>query len=380
MNNIKKIALLALLLLSALPSFAGSKPKPSDFRKGISSHQDWIERFKENHDYRIFKMLACRGGATIDNAKAKEMSNWLKEHPERFEYTLKQWRIISDPIAREATAIEEWRVQYGNEALIFPPRGKMRDKARYLTLATKTDRRHAERIAYYMERVHKLYQSKFKTKERIEGKFIIKLFPNYSDYRATKGPSFAFAYFRGSTRELVGYVPRDKNWPKSYTVDALISTFFHEGFHQFLHYYVPDPPTWIDEGFAEMFETIQVKGSRLIEGKLINNYDLKTIQHHLKSDHYTPLKDLIYYDQRQYYANVKLHYPQGWSLTHFLAKGSPSYRKFFTKVLDNLKNGMDRHEAIDDVFAKVDWQKMEVVWKSYVKKLRPVKTKNKYKF
>jgi hypothetical protein len=359
--------------------FAASKSKKNAFREGIKTHDDWIERFKETHDYRIFKLLANRAGRIADVALSKKVSAQLKQQPDQIDTTFKRWGIILDHQVLEEKAIDDWVKKYGKQALVIPKSKSTRKKMRYLTLSTKGDEYYAKMIAYYMEKVHSLYHDKFKTKEKIEGKFIIKLYPNRKDFASTGGPKFAFAYFRGSTRELVGYVPKDKGWDKKFITDSLIHVFFHEGFHQFLSYYVPDAPTWLDEGFANMFQAIQVRGSKLYEGKLVNYGDLMRMKENVKSGRYTPLKDLIFYTQKQYYNNTELHYPQGWSVVHFLAYGSPTYRKFFMGVITNLKNGMDREEALKDVFAKVNWDKMELAWKSYIKKTKNVKPVNTYK-
>jgi hypothetical protein len=350
-----------------------------EFREGIKTHQDWIDKFKETYDYRIFKMLASRGGALVNVDLAKKMTKFLMDNPGRMDEVFKKWRIVLNHQQIEEDAIYKWRQQYGAKTLILPTSTSSRKKARYLTLATKEDATYAKMITYYMEKIHKLYHNKFKTDEEVEGKFIIKLFPNHSDFASTGGPSFAFAYFRASTRELVGYVPRDKGWTKKFITDTLIHTFFHEGFHQFLSYYVPDPPTWLNEGFAEMFESIQVRGSKLYEGKLINSGDLQRIKGYVKSNSYTPLKNIIFASQKEFYSNVDINYPQGWSLVHFLAFGSPKYRKFFMGVIVNLKNGMDRKEALEDIFSSVNWSKMELAWKSYVLKTKNITGKNSYK-
>jgi hypothetical protein len=349
------------------------------FREGIKTHQDWVDRYKETFDYRIFKLLGSRGGAVVDVDLAKKMSVYLKANPSKMDEILKKWRIVLDHKKIEADAIYKWEKQYGDKAYIYPTSSSARKKARYLTLATKGDATYAKMIAYYMEKIHKLYHEKFKTDEKIEGKFIVKLFPSHRDFSATGAPSFAFAYFRASTRELVGYIPRDKGWSKKNITDALIHTFFHEGFHQFLGYYVPDPPAWINEGFAEMFEAIQVRGSKLYQGKLINSGDLYRMKKYISSNQYTPLKKIIYASQKEYYSNVDVNYPQGWSIVHFFAFGSSKYRKYFMQVIINLKNGMDREEAIDDVFGKINWEKFDLAWKSYIKKVKDVRAKNTYK-
>ena len=134
-------------------------------------------------------------------------------------------------------------------------------------------------------------------------------------------------------------------------------------------YFVPDPPTWVNEGFACLFEGLKLKNGRVIEGKYIHDYYKGRLQQFIRENTVSALGDFLYMTQKQYYAGQYIHYPQGWGIVHFLALGSPDYNKYYKQVLSNLKNGMDREEAVRDVFGKVNMAKLDKAWRAYIMKL-----------
>lgn len=356
-----RILLILLLLLS--PSLLAIQKK-EDLRKGIRSTADWIERYEETRDPRIFYILAARAGRVVDMAKAKEVTEYIAKVPERQEEIFRQWGILVDVEAFNAKAYEEWEGKFGKDA-------KTLKTKYYEVFYTKKDSAMAKVLASYMNKVFVFYRKKFKMDEPIDGRFLVKLYPNHASFLESGAPGFAFAYFSASQRSLVGYAKdfKSKSDEKSYLL-RLIKTFFHEGFHQFLAYYVPNPPAWLNEGLAENFEAVQITKGRVAENRNINNNDLLWLQKFIKEKKTTPLKRLIFMSQKEMYQNTEVHYPMSWGLIHFFAYGSRSYKKYFQDVIAELKNGADRQEALEKVFAKVDWEKFEKAWKSYILKLK----------
>jgi len=174
------------------------------------------------------------------------------------------------------------------------------------------------------------------------------------------GSGFAFAYYSGAKRELVCHLSSTKMFKR------VLTTLAHEGFHQFLGYYVPNPPIWLNEGIAEYFEGMD-PFERLVDSKkTINRYDLDAMKTYIKRGFTVPMKRFIYMTQAEYYSNPNLHYPQGWSVIYFLAYASKSYNKYFQDLVQHLKNGKDREEALDATFGNVDFEKMERVWKAFI--------------
>jgi hypothetical protein len=70
--------------------------------------------------------------------------------------------------------------------------------------------------------------------------------------------------------------------------------------------------------------------------------------------------------QKEYYYNPSLNYAQGWSVIYFLAYASKSYNKYYNNLIQHLKNGKDREEALNLSFENVDFEKFERAWKAYI--------------
>lgn len=352
---------------------AAEKVKAADFRKGITCHQDWIDRLKETMDYRIFKILASRGGAKCTTDKAKKVMDFLKNNPAKFESTLKKWRIIRDLEKLQKKDMEDWKALYGEEVLL-------KKTKHYLFMGTKNNAVILKSITLYLEKIFYFYEKIFKTGEKIEGLFVVKLYPSKNEFRKHNNNSTAFAFFRASDRSLVGYVPEKKGYysNEKNIIDVLVHTFFHEGFHQYLRYFIPNPPIWLNEGFAEMFESITVNKYKLVQGKLIHYYDLLRVKKLIETGSVTPLEKLLYMSQSEFYIQKRIsyNYSQAWSLLHFFAFGSKQYNVYYTNLMTHLRNGMDPKEAMDATFKNVDFQKLQAAWIAYVKKLRARKSIN----
>jgi hypothetical protein len=65
---------------------------------------------------------------------------------------------------------------------------------------------------------------------------------------------------------------------------------------------------------------------------------------------------------------------------HFLVIGSKSYHKYYQLMLKHLKNGLKPEEAMNATFATADMEKMELVWKAYIKKLTAARSKPSFVF
>jgi len=360
-------ALLCLVWSEVLPG------AEDNFREGIKTHTDWYERFDATHDYRIFYVLANRAGKVCDVAKAKEVSAYLKANPEKREAMFKSWGIDLDIETFNDSTLEAWKVRFGEESFDISTQ-------HYRVYATKKDEKIAKVLAMYMDLIFRFYDEKFKMDEKVHGKFMVLLYPDETSFRSTTKSFTTFAYFSASQRSLVGYTKSfsDPGEERDYAI-GLIHTFFHEGFHQFLSYYVPNPPTWLNEGMAEIFEAVIFREKRLYENKNMSSYNLRWLKQYMNEEKTTPLKSLIYMTQEELYTPDKqnMHYAQCWGLIHFLAYGSDKNKKYYQQLILELKNGADRVEAIDRVFAKVDWDLFEKYYHQYILQLKPTKAESK---
>jgi hypothetical protein len=344
-----------------------------DFREGIKTHQDWYERIKNDPDPRILYLLAHRAGRVLSAPKAKEFSDWIKKHPTRLDDALGKLGIHFDSQKHEKESVEKWSKLYGKLA-------SQKKSKHYLYLYTKKDETLIRRLSYYMEKVFSFYEKKFNMDEKISEVFIIKIHANESIFRQqSNGLSNMFAYFSGSERSLVGYSQsfNSKRKTDEYHM-RLIKTFFHEGFHQYLSYYVPDPPIWLNEGMAENFEAMSIRKKKIYENRNLHAGNLDTLKTLIRKKQTTPLKKLVYMSQDEMYANAHINYPQSWGLIHFFAYGSSKYKKYYQDIILNLKNGLSKKESIDTVFKNMNWELCEKTFQNYILKLRVSRSKDSF--
>jgi hypothetical protein len=139
-----------------------------------------------------------------------------------------------------------------------------------------------------------LQQKKFSSSER----FPVAFFAVKSDY-----DRFGDQYLGGQTESSIGmFLPR---------ADMLIihdqgscsetcGVVFHEAFHQFMHRYIPNAPTWLDEGLATYYGY-----ARLTDGGLSfskpprDRWEL--VRRAIAQRKFIPLWDLVSFSQADFY-------------------------------------------------------------------------------
>jgi hypothetical protein len=133
---------------------------------------------------------------------------------------------------------------------------------------------------------------------------------------------------------------------------------FHEGFHQFLHYYLPTSaiPYWFNEGVAEFFGPTEIVGGKprigglqKADGRHVTTFDAAKES----IAQWTPLADLLRMDRAAFMEPSKafMHYAQSWALVHYLTQ-SDAGKKMIVRYYDLLRDGKSRDEAYEAVFAK----------------------------
>jgi hypothetical protein len=190
-------------------------------------------------------------------------------------------------------------------------------------------------------------------------------------------------YFSPSTKTLVinGDARGAKTNKYGFSADT-IDTMLHEGFHQFVHMFVPNIPMWFDEGLAEYFGPSQFLGKRKLKiGVVLRGGDtgFETRYGVIKAaieedDPIAPLslKDFMSEKNTDFGGEgdrVDVNYAQAWSLIHFLlhsksmgSKGKTLIKAFFKAM----RTGKTGQEAFDDTFGKLNLDKLEKAWKQYV--------------
>jgi tetratricopeptide (TPR) repeat protein len=160
-----------------------------------------------------------------------------------------------------------------------------------------------------------------------------------------------------------------------------MDTMFHEGFHQFLDYFVADAPYWFNEGIAEYFgpsEIVPGSGGRKLRigvvvkerGEGMTRYAvIRAALAGKRKERPTPIRELLKLDGEAFMKSADLHYAESWSFVHFLMHGSPAGKGLLLGYFKALRAGKDADAAFDETFGKVDLDALEAEWKKYVEGL-----------
>lgn len=192
---------------------------------------------------------------------------------------------------------------------------------------------------------------------------------------------FAAGYFALETRILA--VDASAAAPEGAVfADDTVDTLFHEGMHQFVHYFVPDMPIWFNEGLAEYFGPSQLVSKTELRIGVVENRRAKPGQPMTRLDTIRaamtgeidekplPLRQLMSLDAKRFVEKDQIHvnYAQSWSFVHYLMstdRGAKIVRTYF-KVL---RDGKGEKVAFKEAFGKEDIEAMEKEWKAYVKRI-----------
>ena len=344
-----------------------------ELTKGIKTHKDWVERFKETLDPRVFMLLTSRVGRPITKEKAAEICASMEHKPDEMQSLMEKWGITRDPKTYNKLKVKEWEEKYAEEALV------MKSK-HYIILGTKVDTIVCTFLKYYQEKIYKYYEKMYPTKEKIDGRFLIYIYPDRNQYLASGAPGFSGAYYNASARKLVGYVDGQHRDKRRWIAETRICNFFHEGFLQYFGYFVPGPPVWLNEGGAMMSESIYVDMKILKEMGHMSHRYCKRIKEAVAAGRHTPLETFLRLDHQAFYANPKLHYPQGWALSHFLRYGPKEYREIPSTIVELLLNGADTKTAVTTAFETIDMSKLEGDFVAYVNAIEPELRRNRFHY
>lgn len=354
----------------------GELPDISVLRRGIRNHQGWVEHYRETKDYRAFFLLASRSGRVIDLHRAQVISAALLKEPEHTDMVLKNWGIDVDFAAHNEAVVKAWEAAHGSDAIVNRTRN-------YIFLGTKNNEEFLGHLVYYQQRIFNFYERRFRVREQAEP-FLVILHPTREAYVQAGGPVWSAAYYSGSQRAMVGFVPGEHSNNAAWQAQTLIKTFFHEGWHQFFNYHVPNPPIWLDEGLAQIAETTVVRRNQISEGEsgamhVTREFVLRA-QGMVNSKRYVPLEQMVNQTIQEFQANPDISYPQSYSFVHFLLHTrNRRYRGIMDKLIDELMNCKGRGEAVRIAFDGIDFKQMEEDWISHVGGMRAFTTPSNFR-
>ena len=144
------------------------------------------------------------------------------------------------------------------------------------------------------------------------------------------------------------------------------ATAFHEYVHLHVKDNIPGAPVWLDEGLAELYESLQFSGSDALIGMPQHGYIYL-----LRQVEMLPLKTLfsIGLDSPHYNEQDKagIFYGESWALVHYLMFGERSRQDQFRKFLQRIANGDDSAKAIEGAYG-ITLDVLEEELRSYIRR------------
>ena len=126
-------------------------------------------------------------------------------------------------------------------------------------------------------------------------------------------------------------------------------TAFHEYVHLHVKDNIPNAPIWLNEGLAELYESLQFSGSDAVIGVPKQGYIWV-----LRQVEMLPLKTLFsigtdspYYNEQD---KATIFYAESWALVHYLMLGDRARQDQFKKFLQRIGNGDDVAKAVESAY------------------------------
>ena len=359
------------------------KKKKSDFWKRRQSKKikevDHLKLALEKKNAHSLWMLISRSGLImLPTSKPYERTNLRSTQDlidlvdARGNY---QWRLKTF-LAEYGIPID-WGVINLNKVESFKKRhpGSIHHETKYYHILSTCDEPTVKELGRKMDIVTKqIYQDLFKFDEKIPYKYILRFYRDGAEYHKNGGPRMATAHYEPGSKELVGYNPSRR---EAQGRDPFYS-LYHEGWHQYFDFYIPNAPRWFDEGFAEVISPLIIKGNKA----KMNTFNVgrsNVLKAYLRGGRIVPLSKLIRLKHHEFYRPnvVGIAYAQAWSFVHFLINfkhPNPSIQKkvraFYKDYFWELHKGTDPVEACDIVFKDVQFNTLEKAWLEAIRRQR----------
>ena len=354
---------------------AVKKKKTSDFWKRRQSKKikevDHLKQALEKKNAHSLWMLISRSGLiTLPTSKPYERTNLRAtqdlidlidargNYPWRLNTFLAEYGIPIDWSAINLNKVESFKKRHS---------GSIHHETKYYHILSTCDEKTVKDLGRKMDIVTKqIYQDLFKFDEKIPYKYILRFYRDSGEYHKSGGPRMAGAHYEPGSKELVGYKHTDR---ESQGRDPFYS-LYHEGWHQYFDFYIPNAPRWFDEGFAEVISPLIIKGSKA----KMNTFNVgrsNVLKAYLRRGRILPLSKLIRLKHHEFYRPdvVGIAYAQAWSFVHFLINfkhpnpgTQKKVRAFYKDYFWELHKGTDPVEACDIVFKDVQFNTLEKAW------------------
>lgn len=298
---------------------------------------------------------------------------WAHTRERKFDKALedvKKWAKL-EPSHEAATDQYTRMLEKESEEGAFD--GFSKTETEHYTLITNESQAVADEMAEQAELIFRLYTSRFPKLDKGADKFPIIYFKNRDDYYAYGAPPNTGGYYSPFVRKLVLFNSGRKE--QNYTV------LYHEGFHQFVHYYIEGAPDWFGEGHGDFFGACRERPEKDRKGRtgfdiLPNRGRLEYIQRCIRNGYIVPLPELMTMTRPQFYdrRSKSRNYAQAWSVVYFIwnypQKGKGKYFPILAKYFKELRGGKSLKEAYERTFGKLDMEKIEEEWMGFTNGLR----------
>jgi hypothetical protein len=332
----------------------------SDVKLILRTSTNIVDRLKAHLRGRDLMLIASRAGRRIPLEEAEKL--------------IRKIRSAADPMAEVDRALTRMHFTPADAAKTVAENvadfekefGVKAHESIYYYVLTNLGPAWEQKIAAYMDGIFQEYQKRLVFKEKITQKFVVKVYATQAEYIAHGAMPKSAAYYNPSKRELVGY--------KQQTDDRLFQSLYHEGMHQFLMFYVPNPPMWFNEGLAKYFQTARpMRGIRSSKAPRYNvsRKDpnmVRYMKYHKRGGQMSSLSHLIEMKRPEFYGpNIGMNYAQAWAFTHFLLEsGNARLKQWWIDYFYALRDGATQTEANKKVFGNVNMQMLERMFEKYV--------------
>ncbi len=276
---------------------------------------------------------------------------------------------------------------------------KVEDTENYIVLYDTPDQPLVRKIVRDLELLRIEYEKLFPSEKPVESVSTVRVCKSRDEYLSYGGPPHSAGYWNWVDEELVFYDAEVQDKSHHVSDANTFIVLYHEAFHQYIHYSTGElpPHSWFNEGHGDFFS-----GATIRDGKLRsigpNPWRLKHIQQAIQSGKYVPLKEIMAFEQPDYYRpdRIGVCYAEGWSLIYFLRKSEivakrPEWAQILPTYFAELKSGYAaelakleekgkgkdkelrakaglevRKAALAKATEGVDIEELEKAWKAYV--------------
>jgi tetratricopeptide (TPR) repeat protein len=243
---------------------------------------------------------------------------------------------------------------------------------------------HAAKTADMLEAFFELFESYMHfDPEELSAPLRVRIFDSKQDYNEyldsvieEQRDSFVFIQYSDPAKsELVGFYEGDD--------DLYRRRLIHHGFVQYLKAFIPNPPLWLQKGFAVYFEGSQYKSSEK-KAEFAHNYDwVTTLRTLLREAEQTegdtrliPVNSLLYLDSEAANKDLEAFYAQVWGTIEFLAHSEQEqYNRLLWDAISALSPDASQKEneqrVVDQAFS---WVPREQLTEDYVEYVQGIKT------